>query len=180
MSKIGKIPISIAEGVTINIADGELQTKGKLGKLTVDIPKQIKVEEKEGRLLITRVDNSLEAKSLHGLIRSLINNSVKGVSEGFTKTLEINGVGFKAEIKGNKIILNVGFSHPVELAIIDGVEIKQEKNKLIISGIDKQKVGQMAAQIRAVKKPEPYKGKGIKYIDEVVHRKAGKAAKTAE
>ena len=179
MSKIGKLPINIAEGVTINIANGKLQAKGKLGELTVDIPTQVTVEEKDGQLLVTRANDSLEAKSLHGLVRSLISNNVMGVSRGFTKTLEINGVGFKAEVRGDKIVLNVGFSHPVELAIIEGLEIKQEKNQLIISGIDRQKVGQMAAQIRAIKKPEPYKGKGIKYSDEIVRRKAGKAAKTA-
>jgi len=179
MSKIGKMPISIPEGVTVSLTGGAATVKGKLGELTVSIPKQIKVTQAENVLTVTRMNDTKEAKSLHGLIRSLINNSVQGVSLGFSKTLEISGVGFKAEIKGDKIVLNVGFSHPVELAITKGIEIKQNKNQIVISGIDKQKVGHMAAQIRSVKKPEPYKGKGIRYVDEIVRRKAGKAAKTA-
>jgi len=179
MSKIGKMPISILDNVSISITDGTLVAKGQLGELAVIIPKQIKVEQADNQLIVTRVDDTKESKSLHGLIRSLIDNSIRGVSKGFSKTLEISGVGFKAEVKGDKIILNVGFSHQVVLPIIEGVEIKQDKNKIIISGVDKQKVSHMAAQIRAVKKPEPYKGKGIKYADEIVRRKAGKAAKTA-
>lgn len=179
MSKVGKLPISIIDGVTVNVTDGKFMVKGKLGELSVDIPNLIKVEQKENQLIVTRVDDSKEAKSLHGLVRSLIDNAIKGVTEGFSKQLEINGVGFKATVQGDKIVLNIGFSHPVTLSIIEGVEIKQEKNKLTISGIDKQKVGQMAAEIRATKKPEPYKGKGIKYVDEIIQRKAGKAAKTA-
>lgn len=179
MSKIGKLPISVPSGVEIKLESTRISVKGKLGELSLDIPQLIKISQEGDQLIVTRADETKEAKSLHGLIRSLVNNMVKGVTEGFSKTLEINGVGFKAEVRGRKIVFSLGFSHPVELELIDGVEIKQEKNQLTLSGIDKQKVGHMAAVIRSLKKPEPYKGKGIKYLDEVIRRKAGKAAKTA-
>jgi len=178
MSKVGKMPIRIPEGVTATAADQVVKVKGSLGELQVNVPSQIKVEIKDEKLLVSRDNDTKSAKSLHGLIRSLINNAIQGVSGGFSKTLEMRGVGYKAEVRDDKVILHVGFSHTKEVPIVEGVTIKQEKNTLTISGADKQRVGHMAALIRSIKKPEPYKGKGIKYSDEVIHRKAGKAAKT--
>ncbi len=179
MSKIGKLPINIPSGVTISISDDVIVVKGPKGELTAPVhPANTKVEQVETQLLVTRTDETKESKALHGLTRALIQNCIDGVTEGFTKTLEINGVGYRAEMKGtNTITLHIGYSHPVDVPVTEGLEVKTEKNQIIISGIDKQKVGQQAAVIRAHKKPEPYKGKGIKYIDEVIKRKAGKAAK---
>jgi len=179
MSKVGKVPITIPEKVTVAVDDALVRVKGDKQELMVDIPKGIKVEVKENQVLVTRQNESKIARSLHGLVRSLVNNAIEGVSRGFSKTLEIQGVGYKAEIKNDRVVLHIGFSHPVEVPIVEGVEIKQEKNTLIISGADKQKVGHMAALIRSKRKPEPYKGKGIRYSGEIVRRKAGKAAKTA-
>ncbi|MFH0905642.1 MAG: 50S ribosomal protein L6 [bacterium] len=179
MSKIGRLPISLPAEVSVKIGDGKVLVKGKLGELTVAVPPQIKVVQDGTRLIVSRADDSNSAKALHGLIRSLVNNSVVGVAAGFTKTLEITGVGYRAELKGDKLVLHIGLSHPVEVGVTEGVTVKQDKNQLIFSGIDKQKVGHLAALVRSRKKPEPYKGKGIKYIDEVVKRKAGKTAKTA-
>ena len=179
MSKIGKMPISLPSGTQAAISGGQVIIKGSKGELSIAIPDRITVEQKDAELLVKRLSDDKPTRSLHGLVRSLLANNLRGVTDGFSRTLEITGVGFKAEVRGSQIVLNVGFSHPVVLDIIDGVEVKQDKNQLIISGIDKQRVGHMAAFIRAVKKPEPYKGKGIRYSDEMVRRKAGKAAKTA-
>lgn len=179
MSKIGKRPISIPSGVTIAMTDAVVTVKGPKGELTVDLLSGITIQKTDAELLVLRANDEKPTMSCHGLIRSLIQNAVTGVSEGFTRELEINGVGFRAEVGGKNITLHLGFSHPVVLEIVDGVTITQEKNRLMLSGIDKQKVGHMAALIRSQKKPEPYKGKGIKYVEEVIIRKAGKAAKTA-
>lgn len=179
MSKIGKLPINIPNGVTLTLTDDLVTAKGPRGELYVTIPAVIKVEQTDDTLVVSRANEEKQSKALHGLIRSLINNAILGVSEGYTKTLEINGVGYRAEMRGNVLVLNIGYSHPVEVSLIDGVEVKTEKNLIIVSGIDKQKVGEMAAVIRSHKKPEPYKGKGIKYSDEIIKRKAGKAAKAA-
>ncbi|OGB73400.1 50S ribosomal protein L6 [candidate division Kazan bacterium RIFCSPHIGHO2_01_FULL_44_14] len=179
MSKIGKILITVPINASVSITDRLVQVKGPKGELATVIPDNIVVEQQNGTLAVKRLNEIKATKALHGLIRSLLNNNIKGVTDGFTRTLEINGVGFKAELRGNQVVLSVGFSHPVVLDIIEGVEIKQDKNQLIVSGIDKQRVGHMAALIRSIKKPEPYKGKGIKYSDETIRRKAGKAAKTA-
>lgn len=176
MSKIGKLPVQIPSNVTITVTDGHASVKGPKGELSVVIPETITITQANGELNVARANDEKSVKSLHGLVRSLINNCVVGVTDGFTKTLEINGVGYKAEVRGNTIVLNIGLSHPVTLPILDGVEVKTDKNQVIITGIDKQRVGQMAAVIRSHKKPEPYKGKGIKYIDEVIKRKAGKTA----
>jgi large subunit ribosomal protein L6 len=178
MSRIGKKPIAIPQGVEVKI-DGQLiSVKGAKGNLQVEVPQAIKAEQVDDQLVLT-IANAEEktASALWGLARSLVNNAVMGVTEGFSKSLEINGVGFKAVMQGKKLILNVGFSHPVEYETPVGIEIAVEKNKITISGIDKQQVGQVAAEIRKVKKPEPYKGKGIKYTDEVIRRKAGKVVK---
>ncbi|MEZ4210221.1 MAG: 50S ribosomal protein L6 [Patescibacteria group bacterium] len=179
MSKIGKLPVQIPDGVTVSIEPGLITVKGPKGENTVPTLDQFTtVTQVEKELIVTRADDEKEAKSMHGLTRSLLRNAIQGVTEGFSKTLEINGVGFRAEAKGPEAItLHLGFSHPVEVAITPGVEYKIEKNQVVLSGIDKQKVGHMAALIRSKKKPEPYKGKGIKYLDEVIIRKAGKAAK---
>ncbi|MDD5605824.1 MAG: 50S ribosomal protein L6 [Patescibacteria group bacterium] len=179
MSKVGTRLISLPTAVTVDVKDGVVVVKGPKGELKVDLMPGISLEQADAKLTIKRANDEKATMAAHGLIRSLVNNAVVGVASGFTKELEINGVGFRAEVGTDKITLHLGFSHPVILNIIEGVEIKQDKNKLMISGIDKQKVGHMAALIRAQKKPEPYKGKGIKYTDEVIHRKAGKAAKTA-
>ncbi len=179
MSKIGKMPISIPEKTEVKISSNLVSVKGPKGELSWQVPKGIKVEQLENVLNVTRSSDEKEIKSFHGLSRSIIANMIQGVNDGYEKTLEINGVGFKAEVKEKTIVLNVGFSHSVILPIMDGIEIKIEKNDIKISGINKEVVGEMAARIRAVKKPEPYKGKGIKYKDEVIRRKAGKAAKTA-
>ena len=179
MSKIGKMPISVSEKTEIKISSSSISVKGAKGELIWQIPKGIKVEQLDNVLNVTRSSDTKEIKSLHGLSRSKIANMIQGVAEGYEKVLEINGVGFKAEVKDKTIVLNVGFSHQVILPIMDGIEIKVEKNDITVSGIDKEIVGEMAARIRAKKKPEPYKGKGIKYKDEIIRRKAGKAAKTA-
>ncbi len=181
MSRIGKKPIDIPEKVDVKIDNNKISVKGLKGELSLDVHPLVQISQKDNQILVT-VKNSedKEQASLWGLSRTLVNNLITGVTEGFSKQLEINGIGFKAQLKGDKLVLNVGFSHPVEYSIPEGIQINVEKNIITISGIDKQKVGQVAAEIRAIKKPEPYKGKGIKYIDEVIRRKAGKVVKGAE
>jgi large subunit ribosomal protein L6 len=182
MSRIGKVPVEILSGVTVELKDGVLTVKGPKGTLTQDIHSQITVEITEKEITVTRSSESKEARSLQGLMRSLIHNMVVGVKEGYEKKLEIVGVGYRAKPNKNKISLSLGFSHPIEVVAPDTIEFKMDaenKNIIIVSGIDKQLVGEMAAKIRSYKKPEPYKGKGIKYIDEHVPRKAGKAAASA-
>ncbi|MFA5069915.1 MAG: 50S ribosomal protein L6 [Patescibacteria group bacterium] len=179
MSRIGKLPVKILPGVKVALADGLIKVTGPKGELTQVIHPQIKVELKDDQITVTvKNPEDKDDRSLWGLFRALINNMVVGVTKGYEKKLEINGVGYKASVTGRKLILNVGFTHPVEFAIPDQIEIKVEKNVITITGADKQKVGQVAAEIRAVRKPEPYKGKGIKYLEEIIRRKAGKSAKT--
>jgi len=180
MSKIGKLPIELPAQVTITVAGSETTVKGPKGELRVNVPDVITIEQSGQTVEVKRANDEKPTRALHGLVRALLANCVEGVTNGFTKTLEINGVGYKAEVRGNEIVLNLGFSHPVVLPILEGTEVKTEKNQVIITGIDKQRVGQMAAVIRSYKKPEPYKGKGIKYIDEVIQRKAGKTAGTGK
>ncbi|MFA5126657.1 MAG: 50S ribosomal protein L6 [Patescibacteria group bacterium] len=182
MSRIGKKPIVLPSGVTVQIsqlADHEvINLKGSKGTLSVALPVGIKASNTEQQLTFSLLgDESKNNRALWGLARSLVNNAVKGVTDSFSKTLEINGVGFKAAMQGKKLILNVGFSHPVEYNPSAGINISVDKNQIIISGIDKQIVGQTAAEIRHIKKPESYKGKGIKYQDELIRRKAGKVVK---
>ena len=179
MSKIGRMPIEVPEKTEITISSNKISVKGPNGELIWQIPQGIKAEQVDNVLNVTRSSDIKEVKSLHGLSRSKIFNMIYGVTKGYEKNLEINGVGFKAEVQGENIVLNVGFSHQVILPIMKGTEIKIEKNDIKISCIDKEIVGEMAARIRAKKPPEPYKGKGIKYKDEIIRRKAGKAAKTA-
>lgn len=179
MSKIGQRKIIIPEGVKVEKQDRLIKVTGPKGKLSLEIPRKINIELENDSLQVKRHGDDKQAKSFHGLYRKLIANMIEGVSCGFTKKLDFKGVGFKAEVQGNKLILNVGFSHPVEVLAPEGIEIEVQKNVISVSGIDRQKVGQVAAEIRAIKPVEPYKGKGIKYIDEIPRRKAGKAAKAA-
>ncbi len=181
MSRIGKQPVNIPDGVQVSIKDATIEVSGPKGKLIENLVPNVNVEIKDKKVLVS-VENAenKEQKSRWGLQRSLINNMVIGVTEGFSKQLEVNGVGYKVVLQGKKIVLNVGYSHSVDYNLPEGIEVQIEKNLITISGFDKQLVGQVAAEIRAVKKPEPYKGKGIKYVDEVIRRKEGKVAKTGE
>lgn len=177
MSRIGKKPISITNQVTATVVKSVVSVKGPKGELSIDVPDKIKVEVKDDQVFVTRANDEKQTKALHGLIRSLVNNNVTGVSQGYKKVLKLVGTGYKVQTKGANLILSVGFSHPVEVELISGVKLTVKGNDtIIIEGIDKQLVGQMAANIRAIKPPEPYKGKGIRYEDEVVRRKAGKTA----
>lgn len=178
MSRIGKYPIEIPQGVNINYNTALIEIQGPKGKLTLNLTPEISLEKKDNIINVKRVDDSKGAKAKHGLFRVLIDNMVLGVTKGFSKKLEIIGTGYKAAIDQKKLILNLGYSHPIEFMIPDGIKIAVENNtNLTIEGIDKQLVGEVAATIRKMRPPEPYKGKGIKYIDEVIRRKAGKAAK---
>lgn len=181
MSRIGKKPIKLPEQVEVKVESGEITIKGPKGSLKQALLPQISatIDGPELKVLI-KDENDNQQRALWGLFRSLISNMVLGVTQGFAKQLEINGIGFKAAVSGQNLVLNVGFSHPVNYAIPADVIISVDKNIINVSGIDKQRVGQIAAEIRAIKKPEPYKGKGIKYLEEVIRRKAGKAVKGAE
>ncbi|MBQ3261313.1 50S ribosomal protein L6 [Candidatus Saccharibacteria bacterium] len=177
MSRIGKQPIVVPAGVTITVGDKEITVAGPKGSLNVPVQQNTKTKVEDGKIVVTRKDDEPESRAWHGLQRALLNNAVIGVTKGYTKTLEINGVGFRLQGGGKQIEMALGFSHPVKYSAPEGIELKVDKMNIIVSGIDKQKVGQCAAEIRSLKKPEPYKGKGIKYVDEVILRKAGKAGK---
>ncbi|MBI4363743.1 MAG: 50S ribosomal protein L6 [Candidatus Doudnabacteria bacterium] len=178
MSRIGKKLIIIPDGVAVNVKDKLIKVKGSLGELSLALhPKVSVVQDDSGLKVTVEKENNKFHRSLWGLYRSLINNMVMGVTEGFTKTLEINGVGYKASASGKKLLLNVGYSHPIEMEIPKELEVKVEKNVITIKGADKQQVGQFAAVVRSKREPEPYKGKGIKYVDEIIRRKAGKVVK---
>lgn len=180
MSKIGRLIIKVPEKVDVKIDGSSIAVKGARGELKWVLPRNIVIEKNGDELVVKRSAEDKPTKSAHGLTRSKVSNMVRGVEQGFERILEISGVGFKAEVKGDIIVLNIGLSHPVNLPILPGTEVKVNKNEVSITGIDKEVVGQMAASIRAMKKPEPYKGKGIKYQEEVIRRKAGKAAKTTK
>ncbi len=178
MSRIGRLPVVIPAGVTVEIKEGNVVTvKGAKGTLERALAPEMEIKVEEGQVVVTRPNDLKKMKSLHGLTRSLIQNMVIGVSEGYTKTLEVNGVGYKAAKAGKKLTLSLGYSHPVEMEDPEGIESKVDGNKIIVSGISKEKVGQFAAEIRDKRRPEPYKGKGIKYADEVIRRKVGKTGK---
>ena len=179
MSRIGKTPIEIKTGVEVSIADSSIEIKGPKGTLTQNIPEGISVERDDETLQVVRENDLRETKALHGLVRSLIKNMVTGVTDGYQKQLELVGVGYRAQSKGsNALELQLGFSHPVKYDAPDGITLDvPSQTEINISGIDKQVVGQVAADIRALKKPEPYKGKGIRYVGEHIIRKAGKTAK---
>ncbi len=177
MSRIGKQPIAIPAGVTITVGDTEITVAGPKGTLSVPVQQNTQTTVADNQAIVTRKDDEANSKAWHGLQRTLINNAVIGVTQGFSKKLEINGVGFRLSGGGRQIEMALGFSHPVKYSAPEGIELKVEKMEITVMGADKQKVGQVAAEIRALKKPEPYKGKGIKYSDEVILRKAGKAGK---
>jgi large subunit ribosomal protein L6 len=181
MSRIGRKPLEIPKGVTVSISNDTVSTKGPKGTLTlkrhrdIDI-KQTKDEDKKDVIVFERKGNLGSQRAAHGLMRALVGNMLTGVTQGFSRQLEINGVGYKAEIKGTKIVLSLGYSHPIEYQLPEGISAKVDKNFLILSGIDRQALGASAAKIRSFRPPEPYKGKGIKYIEETILRKAGKTA----
>jgi len=177
LSRIGKLPVTIPSGVTITVDSGDVVVKGPKGELTQFITPAVDVKIEDGQVLVTPKDESKVARSQHGLMRALINNMVDGVTKGYEKRLEVKGVGFRVATSNNELDMSLGFSHPVKYKAPEGVQITNDKMVIIVSGIDKQKVGQVAAEIRAFKKPEPYKGKGIMYVGEQIIRKAGKAGK---
>jgi large subunit ribosomal protein L6 len=178
MSRIGKMPVAIPAGVKVTVAGGLVNVEGPKGKLVQAYRPEVTIEVKADEVLVTPVDSSKAANSYHGLYRQLINNMVIGVSKGFSKTLVINGVGYRAEVSGKILTLNLGYSTIIEFVIPEGITVVCETPaKVTVSGIDKQQVGEIAAQIRSLRAPEPYKGKGIKYTDEVIRRKVGKSGK---
>jgi large subunit ribosomal protein L6 len=177
MSRIGKSPIAMPAGVSVSISPGRVMVNGPLGELSQQVPQRIKVEESDRQLLVTRPTERGEDRALHGLTRSLVANMVEGVTKGFSKTLEIQGIGYRASLRGTDLELNVGYSHPVVKKAPQGITFEvPQPTQVIVKGIDKQKVGQIAAEVRAVRPPEPYKGKGIRYEGEYVRRKVGKRA----
>ena len=178
MSRIGKKPVIIPTGVTAEVVNDTLKVKGPKGELTMIIHPKVAVAKTESEITVSvKHPDVKQERALWGLFRALINNMVAGVTTGFTKVLEINGVGYKAAITGKKLVLTLGYSHPIEMEVPEGLEVKVEKNTITITGIDRQHVGQFAAVVRSQREPEPYKGKGIKYSDEVIRRKAGKVVK---
>ncbi|MBI4153526.1 50S ribosomal protein L6 [Candidatus Woesebacteria bacterium] len=178
MSKIGKQPINLPEGVSAEISGNVIAVSGPKGSLSRKFSEKVVLEVKDGKILVSVVGKSKRSMSVWGTARSIIWGMVEGVSQGWKKELELVGAGYRAEVDGNTLVLSVGYSHPVKIEAPQGIFFTVEKSVITVSGVDKELVGRLAADIRAVRKPEPYKGKGIKYIDEVVRRKAGKAAKT--
>ena len=179
MSRIGRLPVTIPAGVTVEIDENNKVTvKGPKGTLERELPTEMEIKVDGETIVVTRPNDLKRMKSLHGLTRTLINNMVVGVTNGYEKVLEVNGVGYRAAKSGNKLTLSLGYSHPVEMIDPEGVEtVVEGQNKIVVKGIDKEKVGQYAAEIRDKRRPEPYKGKGIKYADEVIRRKVGKTGK---
>ncbi|MBQ1487210.1 MAG: 50S ribosomal protein L6 [Lachnospiraceae bacterium] len=178
MSRIGRMPIAIPAGVTVDVAENNKVTvKGPKGTLERVLPSEMEIKVEGAEVTVSRPNDLKKMKSLHGLTRTLIHNMVVGVTDGYEKKLEVNGVGYKAAKSGKKLTLNLGYSHPVEMEDPEGIETVVEGNNIIVKGIDKEKVGQFAAEIRDKRRPEPYKGKGIKYADETIRRKVGKTGK---
>ena len=178
MSRIGKMPIAVPAGVTVDIAENNKVTvKGPKGTLERVLPAEMDIKMEGNEVIVSRPNDLKKMKSLHGLTRTLIHNMVVGVTEGYTKKLEVNGVGYRAQKQGKKLVLSLGYSHPVEMEDPEGLETTVDGNKITVKGIDKEKVGQYAAEIRDKRRPEPYKGKGIKYETEVIRRKVGKTGK---
>lgn len=180
MSRIAKKPVIIPDGVSAQLDGDTLLINGPKGKLSLLMARDIEVDVKNDSIKVNAKNNSRRSRGISGLTRTLIQNMVSGVTEGYAKNLEMKGVGFRAEVAEKDLVLHVGFSHPVNFPIPEGIEVEVKKNIIAISGIDKQLVGETAARIRRIKPPEPYKGKGIKYSDEIIRRKVGKAAKAAE
>jgi large subunit ribosomal protein L6 len=179
MSRVGRLPVAIPAAVTVSVtADNVVTVKGPKGQLVKAMHKDIKIVVENDQVIVTRPSDVKEHKALHGLTRALINNMVIGVTSGYQKNLELVGVGYRAAVQGNKLVMNLGYSHPVEIAGVEGIKFETPAaNRIIVSGIDKQLVGEIAANIRVWRKPEPYKGKGIKYDNEVIRRKEGKTGK---
>ncbi len=177
ISRIGKMPVALPAGVTVEVKDGKMIVKGPKGTLEQDIDARIALTVENGHAVLTPASDSSDVKAKHGLYRALLHNMVTGVTAGFTKSLVINGVGYKVAKQGNKIVLNIGFSHPIEFAEVEGIKLDcPTQTEISVTGIDKVKVGQVAANIRALREPEPYHGYGIRYKDEVIERKEGKTA----
>ena len=174
MSRVGRKPVPVPKGVNVNLSGRNVAIKGPKGELKRELPLGVSVKVEGGNLQVGRDDDSRENRAKHGLTRALLNNMVVGVTQGFERQLEINGVGYKAELKGQKVVLSLGFSHPVEYTLPEGITAKVDKNLLILSGIDRQALGAATAKIRSLRPPEPYKGKGIKYDYETIRRKEGK------
>ncbi|MBI4948117.1 50S ribosomal protein L6 [Candidatus Berkelbacteria bacterium] len=179
MSRIGIKPIKLPEGVNLELSEIEMIVSGPKGKISVALPHGIKVTQKDNILSVTRLSESKIYRSLHGTVRSLIQNAVTGVFEGFEKKLELIGIGYRGALEGNKLVLQLGYTHPVEFVIPENIAVKVEKNIITVTGHDKHKIGQFASEIRAARKPEPYKGKGVRYVGELVRMKQGKAVKGA-
>ena len=178
MSRIGRLPVVVPAGVTVEVKENNyVVVKGSKGTLERNLPVEMDIKVEDGHVVVTRPNDLKKMKALHGLTRTLIHNMVVGVSEGYTKTLEVNGVGYRAQKQGKKLVLSLGYSHPVEMEDPEGLETTVDGNKITVKGISKEKLGQYAAEIREKRRPEPYKGKGIKYADEVIRRKVGKTGK---
>ena len=178
MSRIGRLPVVVPAGVTVEVKENNyVVVKGSKGTLERNLPVEMDIKVEDGHVVVTRPNDLKKMKALHGLTRTLIHNMVVGVSEGYEKVLEVNGVGYRAQKQGKKLVLSLGYSHPVEMEDPEGLEITVDGNKITVKGISKEKVGQYAAEIRDKRRPEPYKGKGIKYADEVIRRKVGKTGK---
>ena len=178
MSRIGRLPVVVPAGVTVEVKENNyVVVKGSKGTLERNLPVEMDIKVEDGQVVVTRPNDLKKMKALHGLTRTLIHNMVVGVSEGYQKILEVNGVGYRAQKQGKKLVLSLGYSHPVEMEDPEGLETTVDGNKITVKGISKEKVGQYAAEIREKRRPEPYKGKGIKYADEVIRRKVGKTGK---
>lgn len=179
MSRVGRLPIAIPAAVTVTVSEDNVVTvKGPMGELVKAMDKAMNIAIDNNEVVVTRPSDNKNHRALHGLTRALINNMIIGVEKGFQKTLILNGVGYRAQVQGKKLVMNLGYSHPVEIEVVDGITIEApETTKVIVKGIDKEKVGAVAADIRAWRKPEPYKGKGIKYDNEIIRRKEGKTGK---
>ena len=178
MSRIGRLPVVVPAGVTVEVKENNyVVVKGSKGTLERNLPVEMDIKVEDGHVVVTRPNDLKKMKALHGLTRTLIHNMVVGVSEGYEKVLEVNGVGYRAQKQGKKLVLSLGYSHPVEMEDPEGLETTVHGNKITVKGISKEKVGQYAAEIREKRRPEPYKGKGIKYADEVIRRKVGKTGK---
>ena len=181
MSRIGKKPVVIPAGVEVKLDGNHIAVKGPKGELALDFNSEISVEIKENEIIVSRPSDDKTHRSLHGLTRTLVSNMVTGVTEGYSKTLEVNGVGYRAQKQGKDLVMNLGYSHQVIMPEVPGITVDvPSANQIVVSGADKQLVGQFAAKVRAKRPPEPYKGKGIKYADEHIRRKEGKAAKGAK
>ena len=176
MSRIGRRPVSIPSNVTVTHAEGRVSVKGPKGTLAEPVPAGIQVEVADGHVRFARPNDEVKTRALHGLARAAVANMIEGVTKGFTRELEIQGVGYRAEVRGKKLVMALGFSHPVEVAIPDGIAVAVQENRIKIEGSDRCRVGQFASDVREIRPPEPYKGKGIRYVGERVRRKVGKAA----